>query len=188
MTRTIILNKSQVSLLERGATQIRLPVRAPDGPLMYDLTRAFADHGFPMDNDNNLLPMSQWNRKSPRHYRYHYLHVPFAHPDDGWEKNPDHDTRERVYCEIDGWEPRPGDRVRVKHPGQPRARLSFGVRAIRVERLCAISLPDCAATGAERTSSEEGWDSTETFIELWDRLYPGHSWENRPWAWVIDLI
>jgi hypothetical protein len=78
----------------------------PCGKMLYDLSRAWADHGFPVDDVGNVLPMDRWGGgKDPAQesaYREHYLHVPFAHPNDGWEKDPLDDAFERVYCPLGG--------------------------------------------------------------------------------------
>jgi hypothetical protein len=73
---------------------------------LHDFSRATADHGFPDDEGR---------------YLYHYLHVPFAHPGDGWEKDPSGDARTRVYCPIGA----AGDRLWVREPLR-RSETAYG--------------------------------------------------------------
>jgi hypothetical protein len=74
----------------------------PCGLMLYDLSRAWVDHGFPTDDSGEVLPVERWSRGSDpapeSAYREHYLHVPVAHPVDGWERNPSDDRLKRVYC------------------------------------------------------------------------------------------
>jgi hypothetical protein len=84
------------AIIDGRKGQTRRAVKAPlewanpksDGRMMYDLSRAWKD-GKPESGE--------------------YLHVAFAHPVDGWQKNPAHDTFQRVYAP---WEV--GDRLWVR--------------------------------------------------------------------------
>lgn len=67
--------------------------------MLIDLSRATVDPGFP---DAGGV------------YRFGYLKVPFARPDDGWEKDPNDDTRMRCYAP---WSP--GDVLWVREAFQP---------------------------------------------------------------------
>ena len=74
MTRRVVsLNNS-----DRQASPKKFP---------YDLSRAWKDTGFPQAYDGRT---------------YEYLHVPFCHPEEGWEEVQGNDTVERWYCK---WEP-----------------------------------------------------------------------------------
>lgn len=64
----------------------------------FDLSRAWSDPGF---------PQLYGGRKAE------YLHVPFCHPGEGWEKDARYDTLERWYCR---WQP--GDKLWVKETWQ----------------------------------------------------------------------
>jgi hypothetical protein len=108
-----------------GGTTTRLfrPVKAPKarvtndgkpyGSMLYDLSRAWVDRGFPTDDGGEVLPAERWSGgtdPAPESaYREHYLHVPVAHPIDGWERNPSDDRLKRVYCSYG-----PGDRLWVR--------------------------------------------------------------------------
>jgi hypothetical protein len=74
----------------------------PCGLMLYDLSRAWVDHGFPTDESGEVLPAERWSGgtdPAPESaYREHYLHVPVAHPVDGWERNPSDDRLKRVHC------------------------------------------------------------------------------------------
>jgi hypothetical protein len=90
------------AILAGSKTQTRRVAKVPRDGLLYDLSRAWPDRGFPLDENNNVLPMDRWRGGSDpapeSAYRSHYLHVPFAHPNDGWEADPARDTVQRVYC------------------------------------------------------------------------------------------
>ena len=100
------------AILEGRKTQTRRVVKPPAeqgrdrdgeacGPMVYDLSRATADHGFPTDDTGEVLPMHRWSKGSDpapeSMYRNHYLHVPFKHPHDSWSAKGD-DPRARVYA------------------------------------------------------------------------------------------
>lgn len=94
-TRPLTLHAREVrGLLDGTITQLRRPVTwaASDHGLsrdtLHDLDNATADPGFPDPADGG--------------FRRGYLHVPVAHPDDGW----DHVRSHRVYCRD-----RPGDMI-----------------------------------------------------------------------------
>jgi len=195
------------AILDNRKTQTRRVVKPPkdhcdDGrPMLYDLSRAFADNG--------------------------YLHVPFAHPGDGWQKQPIDDTRIRHYApwdegdllwvretwatseDIDG---RPvmvyragGTRLigpdgESVHHGEHRctalvttwrpsiymprwaSRLTLEITAVRVERLKEISEADAIAEGIvvsdKYAYSPSGvarfrdYDGARvSFAELWNAIY-----------------
>jgi hypothetical protein len=73
------------------------------GLMLVDMSRAVADRGFLTDENGELLPSDQWATAPESAFRYGYLHVPFAHPEDGWDANGE-DARERYYCDF-----RPGE-------------------------------------------------------------------------------
>lgn len=95
------------AILEGRKTMTRRVVKAPlewanpktDGRMMYDLSRAWKD-GKPESGE--------------------YLHVAFAHPGDGWQKNPKDDTFQRVYAPWDV-----GDRLWVREAWQVKG-LAWG--------------------------------------------------------------
>lgn len=67
------------------------------------------------------------------------------------------------------------------------SRITLEITDVRVERLQQITLPDVAAEGFP-PNHEEGWDTTEGFRKLWDKLNgKTHSWESNPWLWVIEF-
>jgi hypothetical protein len=101
--RPILLSGPMVrAVLSGSKTQTRRVVKAPGGRRLYDLSRAWVDHGFPTDDDGEVLLMERWSGGADpapeAAYRNHYLHVPAAHPEDGWETDPKHDVQERVRC------------------------------------------------------------------------------------------
>lgn len=117
------------AILDGHKSQTRRIVKAPTdlgrdahgkscGTMMYDLERAFADHGFPTDERGELLRQVKWNGADPVLYRNHYLHVPFAHPHDGWDRNGE-DALVRLYPR---WSA--GDRLWVKETWQSAAAMN----------------------------------------------------------------
>lgn len=74
---------------------------------LIDFDHAHADRGFPTTDDGELV---QFGRASADQYRFHYLHVPFAHPSDGWQsEDRSQDARFRCYSRVE-----PGDVIWVK--------------------------------------------------------------------------
>ncbi len=92
MVRAILGNHKQMT--RRVVTWSNSYVSTPK-KFLYDLNRAWSDHSF-------------------RAVKFHrYLHVPFAHPEDGWEENPDDDTVGRWYSRHEV-----GDRLWVRETWQ----------------------------------------------------------------------
>jgi hypothetical protein len=117
------------AVLDGRQTQFRRVVKPPSvtatvdgkpaGKMLFDLSRAWADPGFP-DEDGA--------------YREGYLHVPCAHPSDGWEAKPHNDRVERVYCPFGS----PGDHLWVR------------------ETFRAIEDPGAADSEVRRTYEDDG--------------------------------
>lgn len=112
---------------------------------LHDFSRAWVDHGFPMDDAGDVMPMDRWGEGSrdpapESAYRQHYLHVPCAHPADGW----DWGIVQRVYgpvdvgdvfCGKETWRPCLPDVIEFRADGQ---RI-----AMRDPRLIQIVWRDC---------------------------------------------
>lgn len=83
---SLILSASQVRAALAGTLrQIWIPVTWQNSYAnvpkthLWDFSRARVDRGLDVPGNE-------------------YLHVPFAHPEDGWQANPDDDTLDRVRC------------------------------------------------------------------------------------------
>ena len=69
------------------------------------------------------------------------------------------------------------------------ARDYLTLKAVRVERLQAISITDCLAEGidldADYNDYGSGGKHRDTFAALWDSINgKKHPWESNPWVWV----
>lgn len=116
------------AILEGRKTQTRRVVKPPAdlardgrkscGPMLYDLSRAWVDRGFPMDENNEVMLTDRWgtsdNPAPESAYRFQYLKVPFAHPSDGWAKDGQ-DAARRVYCPYG----EPGNSLWVRETWRP---------------------------------------------------------------------
>lgn len=68
------------------------------------------------------------------------------------------------------------------------SRITLELTEVRVERLQAITLPDCEAEGAPPTHPADNiWDSTATYRKLWESINGAGSWAKNPWVWVIGF-
>lgn len=80
------------------------------------------------------------------------------------------------------------------------SRLTLRVKAVRVERVQAISEADCVAEGAEETTRQimhtDGTPSRDidiipariAYAEVWDRINgKRHPWASNPFCWVIEF-
>lgn len=75
----------------------------------------------------------------------------------------------------------PGDLLMVrKSPEIRRANINLRARAVRPERLCAITEEDALA---------EGFGSIAEFAAFWDRINAGrgHAWDTNPWVYVVTF-
>lgn len=88
------LNENRKSQTRRVVTLANSSRQASPNKFPFDLDRAWRDPGFPQFHDGR---------------KCEYLHVPFCHPEEGWEQDPRDDTVERWYCK---WQP--GDRLWVR--------------------------------------------------------------------------
>jgi hypothetical protein len=67
------------------------------------------------------------------------------------------------------------------------SRILLEITDVRVERLQAISGPDCWAEGIEAA----GWDCerygsvVECYRDLWEKINGAGSWDANPWVWVV---
>jgi len=167
-------------LLAGTITQLRLPVKAPrvrgrlldhplpdfvrvipasDGYMLYDLSRAWKD--------------SPW----PDHHE-EYLHVPFAHPGDGWAKEPKDDMITRLMAP---WSV--GERLVAKETWSQGKPYGFGG-----ETYCIAYKADgwCGAVGGDGAGGwmrrQHGWligIADKTLEGTWfDRRDYGYRWRS----------
>lgn len=111
------------------------------------------------------------------------LKVPIAHPEDGWEENPDNDTIDRVYPSYDS-----GEVVRITVKGK-RPQLRVRILQIRPDRLQNMTWIDAVREGIKdppratlRTDPETG--CVAQFRKLWESIYGSGSWNRDRWVWV----
>lgn len=81
------------------------------------------------------------------------------------------------YPDGGGWRP-------SIHMPRWASRLTLELTDVRVERVQDISLADVAAEGVP-PNNEQGWDSTDGFAELWDKVNGRGSWRKNEWVWVL---
>jgi hypothetical protein len=68
------------------------------------------------------------------------------------------------------------------------SRLTLEIAAVRVERIWAITGPDCLAEGVSYRPNGEDFLGTD-FHKLWDSLNSkrGYGWDANPWVWAISF-
>lgn len=88
----------------------------------------------------------------------------------------------------------PVDRWRSPiHMPRWASRLTLVVKAVRVERVQAISEGDAIAEGVGEADGRCPWCSfgcsrVEGFRVLWDSINgTAHPWESNPWVWVVEF-
>lgn len=69
------------------------------------------------------------------------------------------------------------------------SRITLDITGVRVERLASVSNDDAIAEGYPAGRAAEGGnsDSWLWFRDLWDSIYPEHSFKHNPWVWVIEF-
>jgi hypothetical protein len=200
-SRPIIMSGESVrSIIAGKKNQTRRIVKAPRDKLMWDLSRAWADKGFP-DADGE--------------YRSGYLHVPFAHRSDGWAANGEIDAADRVYCPHEVGDQlwvkekvylngRPGDvekswiyaadvsgtSTKARSPlFMPRkcSRLTLEITSVRAEKLQSISAADAIAEGCPLNGMAT---PRVEFMYRWQTLNgrkSGANWEDNPFVWCLSF-
>lgn len=69
------------------------------------------------------------------------------------------------------------------------SRILLEITDIRVERLASVSDEDAGKEGYPADPSPFGgpMDKWLWFRQLWDGIYPKHSFKHNPWVWVIEF-
>ncbi|EOW6706681.1 hypothetical protein ACOZ1A_000138 [Cronobacter malonaticus] len=69
------------------------------------------------------------------------------------------------------------------------SRITLEITGVRVERLASISSDDARDEGYPAARAEDGGniDPWLWFRDLWDSIYPEHSFKANPWVWVIEF-
>ena len=69
------------------------------------------------------------------------------------------------------------------------SRILLEITDIRVERLSSVSDEDAGKEGYPADPSPFGgpMDKWLWFRQLWDGIYPKHSFKHNPWVWVIEF-
>ncbi|QEU44693.1 hypothetical protein F3X94_08645 [Raoultella planticola] len=69
------------------------------------------------------------------------------------------------------------------------SRIQLEITDIRVERLASVSDEDAGKEGYPADPSPFGgpMDKWLWFRQLWDGIYPKHSFKHNPWVWVIEF-
>jgi hypothetical protein len=175
--------------------------------------RAYADHGFPTDEQGDVLPIEQWQTAPADCFRNWYLHVPNAHPDD-FDRRGDEGIVDRVYSP---WVA--GDRLWVRervalnmpvdqfprgvadwatdaakcspsikwrpsiHMPRWASRITLELTSVRVERVQDISEDDARAEGCTETWTETWWQG---YRELEGELHHQQAIGDEPPAWMVE--
>lgn len=78
--------------------------------------------------------------------------------------------------------------------GRSRARIFLDIEAVRVERLCDISIDDVFAEGirpydgCKSNQDAESWDPIDYFREQWaNGPWKRAPWSQNPFVWVVDF-
>ncbi|WP_455852726.1 hypothetical protein [Pantoea endophytica] len=84
--------------------------------------------------------------------------------------------------EMVGWTP-------SIHMPRWASRITLEITGVRVERLASISPDDARAEGypVERDADGGHLDPWLWFRDLWDGIYPEHSFKANPWVWVVEF-
>lgn len=71
------------------------------------------------------------------------------------------------------------------------SRITLEVKAVRVERLQAISESDAQVEGVEASTQVEMKDGSPCYSTpyqiLWEQINGVGSWEQNPWVWVVEF-
>ncbi|MEH4265722.1 hypothetical protein [Klebsiella aerogenes] len=69
------------------------------------------------------------------------------------------------------------------------SRILLEITDVRVERLASVSDEDAGKEGYPADPSPFGgpMDKWLWFRQLWDGIYPEHSFKHNPWVWVIEF-
>lgn len=174
-SRPIIFSAPMIrAILDGKKTQTRRIVKTPRsnargddgkpcGKMMFDLSRAWVDPGWEVRGIHSGQ----------------YLKVPYAHPQDGWQKDPSHDAAERIYCPYGSpsselWvkEAFYADHLDYSNGGSlPKERPDWADEMLyyRADGECCDQIPECACAevGKPRWRSPIHMPRWASRITLW---------------------
>ena len=153
--------------------------------------------------DHNEQWGASLEQRSPEHF-YWFVACPYGQPGDllrfltTWAVDPKYDQVKpldlprhvSVWTAFEPKAPLPRQGIGKKRAGRfmplwMRKRLPvYELAGVGVERVQQIQLCDLEAEGFP-PNNEQGWDTTEPFRLLWDRLNGEGSWAANPWNWVL---
>lgn len=92
------------------------------------------------------------------------------------------------WCDLHAYRGKRGAVVPPKHMPLWASRLSLAFESVRVAPVQEITLSEIAETGAPPTHpADNGWDSSETFREMFDAQHGKGAWAGNCWAWIAML-